>query len=94
MAVFNKIPGNHLVLQPNDHWDSPGHNSVIPDGAGNEWMIYHAVDTTDRFIPGTSRLLRKMCMDRILYTKEGWPYVENYSPSFTQKVGPAIPAPG
>jgi arabinan endo-1,5-alpha-L-arabinosidase len=87
---FKKIPGNHLILQPNDHWDSPGHNSVIADDAGNEWMIYHAVDTKDRFIPGTDRCLRKMCMDRILYSNEGWPYVEDASPSFTLREGPAL----
>lgn len=90
VAIFQKIPGEHVVLQPNEHWDSPGHNSIIEDEEGNEWMIYHAVDTNDRFIPGTDRFLRKMCMDRIFYTSEGWPYIKKGSPSFEVQTGPVV----
>jgi arabinan endo-1,5-alpha-L-arabinosidase len=88
MGIFRKIPGNHLILQPNDHWDAPGHNSIIEDAAGNEWMIYHAVDPNERFIRGTDKFLRKMCMDKVHYTDDGWPFVNNYSPSFTEQEGP------
>lgn len=90
MAVFKKIPGEHVIIQPNTHWESPGQNCIIRDAAGNEWIIYHAVDTTDRFIPGTNIFLRKMCMDRILYTNDGWPYVKNGSPSFEVMEGPVV----
>ncbi len=90
MEVFEAIPGEHVILQPNEHWDSPGHNCIIHDAIGNEWMIYHAVDTKDRFITGTNIFLRKMCMDRILYTNDGWPYIKNVSPSFTTQQGPVV----
>lgn len=90
LSVFKKIPGDHLILQPNDHWDSPGHNSIIEDAAGNEWMIYHAVDPKDRYIPNTDKFLRKMCMDRIHYTADGWPFINNHSPSFTLQEGPVL----
>ncbi len=87
-TLFEKIPGNHVVLQPNKQWDSPGHNSIIEDANGNEWMIYHAVDTQDRYIPNTDRFQRKMCMDRIHYTDDGWPIIINRSPSSTIQAGP------
>ena len=90
MTVFQKVPGNNLILRPNDVWDSPGHNSIIEDDESNEWMVYHAVDTKDRYIPGTDRFLRKMCMERIFYTEDGWPFIANYSPSFTVQEGPSI----
>lgn len=90
MKVFTKIPGQHVIIQPNAHWDSPGQNCIIEDEAGNEWIIYHAVETKDRFITGTNIVLRKMCMDRILYTSEGWPYVEDKSPSFKACKGPVV----
>ncbi len=90
LEAFEAIPGEHVILQPNDYWDSPGHNCIIHDAVGDEWMIYHAVDTKDRFIAGTDIFLRKMCMDRILYTDDGWPYVKNFSPSFTSQKGPVI----
>ena len=90
LGDFEKIPGEHVILKHNEHWDAPGHNCIIKDAAGNEWIIYHAVDTKDRFIPGTDRFLRRMCMDRILYTIDGWPYVKNGSPSFEKQEGPVV----
>lgn len=86
---FEPIPGEYVILKPNEHWDSPGHNCIINDAAGDEWIVYHAVDTKDRFIAGTNIFLRKMCMDKIIYTEDGWPYVENFSPSYTIQKGPA-----
>jgi arabinan endo-1,5-alpha-L-arabinosidase len=87
---FEKIPGEHVIIQPNSNWDSPGHSSIVLDMKGNEWIFYHAVEATDRFIAGTDRFLRKMCMDRILYTNDGWPYVKNASPSFGKQEGPIV----
>jgi arabinan endo-1,5-alpha-L-arabinosidase len=90
LEIFQPIPGDHVVLRPNDRWDAPGHNCIFNDAAGDEWMMYHAVDTTDRFIPGTNIFLRKMCMDRVLYTTDGWPFVKDGSPSFTIQKGPVV----
>ena len=90
LAVFEKIPGDHVILKPGEHWDSPGHNTIIEDAEGNEWAIYHAVDPKDRYILGTGRFLRKMCMDRVFYTEDGWPYIKNASPSFDLQEGPSI----
>ena len=53
-------------------------------------MIYHAVDAHDRFIEGTNKFKRKMCMDKIVYTHDGWPYIADRSPSFTEQPGPII----
>lgn len=79
-----------MILRPNGHWDSPGQNCIIEDARGNEWIIYHAVDVKERFLQGTDRFLRKMCMDPVLYTDEGWPYIENASPSFEPRQGPSV----
>ncbi len=90
LKVFEAIPGEQVILKPNEHWDAPGHNCIIRDAAGDEWIIYHAVDTKDRFITSTDRFLRKMCMDKLRYTDDGWPYIENGSPSFTEQKGPVV----
>jgi arabinan endo-1,5-alpha-L-arabinosidase len=90
MGNFEKIPGNHIVLQANEHWDAPGQNCLIHDHNGEEWIVYHAVDTKDRYIEGTTIFKRKMCMDKVRYTADGWPYIENGSPSYTMQKGPAI----
>ncbi|HVG40745.1 MAG TPA: hypothetical protein VM888_03960, partial [Chitinophagaceae bacterium] len=75
------------------HWDAPGQCCIVKDAAGEEWMFYHAVDPKERFIPGTDRHLRKMCMDKIRYTPYGWPFIENGSPSFNQQDGPIVIIP-
>ena len=93
LKLFKEMPHHQLVLQPNEHWDSPGHNSIIADAEGNEWMIYHAVDTTDRYIAGTDKFLRKMCMDIIYYTNDGWPFINNGLPSYTLQAGPVSAQP-
>lgn len=72
---FQPIPGNHIVLKPDEHWDAPGQNCILTDAEGNEWIIYHAVDVKDRFIAGTNILKRKMCMKRVWYDIEGWPSI-------------------
>jgi arabinan endo-1,5-alpha-L-arabinosidase len=90
MKAFIKIPGQHVILFSNSNWDSPGQNCIIQDAVGNEWMIYHAVETKDRYIKGTDVVLRKMCLDKIIYTSEGWPYIENNSPSFKMCQGPVV----
>jgi arabinan endo-1,5-alpha-L-arabinosidase len=87
---FIKVPGQHIIIKPNEHWDSPGQNCIIKDDAENEWIIYHAVEKKDRFIKGTNVVRRKMCLDRIIYTSDGWPYVKNSSPSFKIQTGPVI----
>lgn len=84
---FQPIP-NNLVLKPNEHWDSPGQNCVFTDAAGEDWIIYHAVDPKDRFVKNTKALKRQMCMDRIFYDEQGWPYIEDDSPSFEKRTGP------
>jgi arabinan endo-1,5-alpha-L-arabinosidase len=90
---FTKIPGEHQLLKPNKHWDCPGQNCMITDAIGSEWIIYHAVDPSSRFIDGTDRFLRKMCMDKVMYSEDGWPYIDTYSPSFEPKPGPVISIP-
>lgn len=90
LKLFQKIPGNHVILQANDHWDAPGHNCIVKDANYTEWIIYHAVDVKDRYIHGTDKFLRKMCIDQLLYTDDGWPFIKTGSPSFEIQNGPVV----
>ncbi len=81
------------MLEANDRWGVPGHNSVITDAAGQDWIVYHAVDRhrddlrtladQPRHVP------RVMCIDRLHY-RDGWPYVEGGSPSTTPQPAPVV----
>jgi arabinan endo-1,5-alpha-L-arabinosidase len=62
------------ILEKNEAWIAPGHNSVATDDAGADWIVYHAVDPARqaaRTAPGVERV---MLIDRLIY-RDGWPAV-------------------
>jgi arabinan endo-1,5-alpha-L-arabinosidase len=81
------------ILELNERWIAPGHNSVIRDAAGQDWIFYHAIDSKNRLlkndITGDRDVRRIMLMDRIRY-RHGWPTIEKGSPSTTLKQAPKV----
>lgn len=67
-----------LVLEGDGQkWIGPGHNSVIiQDDEGTDWMIYHSYMKTGNEVGGRLGML-----DRLQWTKDGWPYIKNCVPS-------------
>ena len=63
-----------IILEKNSAWIAPGHNSVVKDGAGVKWIIYHAIDSAQR------KGGRIMLIDKINYIN-GWPNISNGTPS-------------
>lgn len=80
-----------VILERDGRWVAPGHNSVIRDARGNEWMAYHAVDARrPRAKPGDDVNTRRvMLLDRIVYVDE-WPRLEG-APSSAPRPAPAAP---
>lgn len=74
---------NSVILELNERWIAPGHNSIVTDDAGQDWMFYHAIDSKK------TNNGRVMLMDKILY-KDGWPYIETGTPSTTEQEPPTI----
>lgn len=72
MAAAQGIPGS-AILESDSLWNAPGHNSVIKDAQGQEWIFYHAIERKQPRSGGDDR--RVMCRKRIVY-KNGWPAVE------------------
>lgn len=79
--------GASVILRGNDVWEGPGHNAIVTDGAGQDWIIYHAIDPGDPYQPAVDAVKRPMLIDRIEWV-DGWPRIANDSPSSTQ-----LPAP-
>jgi arabinan endo-1,5-alpha-L-arabinosidase len=81
------------ILELNDRWIAPGHNSVIRDGSGQDWIFYHAIDSKNRYlkdgIGGDRDVRRIMLMDRIVY-RNGWPMIDSSSPSTMRQAGPKV----
>lgn len=71
---------NHheILIRGNERFVGTGHNSeIIPDDAGNDWILYHAVDKQH---PRGRVLL----LDQVRWNK-GWPEVEGSVPSLEAK---------
>ncbi|MCF0199013.1 MAG: family 43 glycosylhydrolase [Bacteroidaceae bacterium] len=74
-----------VIITANDRWKGPGHNSeIITDDEGQDWIMYHAYDAQN---PDKGRVLM---LDRLLWDKNNWPYVEGGSPSTTEQDAPIL----
>lgn len=86
------LGGGQLILARNEVWLGPGHNTIVTDDAGNDWLIYHAIPAADPRLPnGTNR--RPALIDRITWL-DGWPVInDNQGPSHTPQPTPVIVEP-
>ncbi len=86
---------NSVILELNSEWLAPGHNSVIRDDKGKDWIVYHAINTKRRnvgageTIGGDRDVRRVMLLNRLVY-KNGWVYAEGGTPTLTSKKFPKI----
>lgn len=76
-----------IILQKRGYWVAPGHNSVVTDRAGQDWIVYHAVDARrPRETPKDELNTRRiMLIDRIRWI-DGWPQIDG--PSIAVHAGP------
>ena len=65
--------GSSVILEQDERWLAPGHNSIFTDAKGNEWIAYHAID---RRMPSdkTNDTRRVMLINPVIY-KNGWPVI-------------------
>lgn len=85
--------GSSVILEQKEDWIAPGHNSIIQDDAGQDWIIYHAIDPEQRLlkeeIKGDRKDRRIMLIDKLIW-ENGWPIVENKKPSVEAQESPVI----
>lgn len=69
-----------IVLEKRGYWLAPGHNSVVTDSAGHDWIVYHAVDARRPREKATDELntRRVMLIDRINWVHD-WPVIDGPS---------------
>jgi arabinan endo-1,5-alpha-L-arabinosidase len=81
----------YLVLEANDRWLAPGHNSVIRDDAGTDWILYHGVDVRRPRSKASDDVntRRVMLLDRLQW-RNGWPEIAGKSPTSTPQIGPLV----
>ncbi len=77
-----------LVLTGNYDFVGVGHNAIVQDDAGDYWIVYHGFDLDEPAHYGTTNR-RSLLIDKLLWTVDDWPYVEEYGAS-TQSARPFI----
>jgi arabinan endo-1,5-alpha-L-arabinosidase len=74
VSLLTSRVGGTPVIQPDgDRWIGTGHNAVVTDLAGQDWLVYHAIDRDRPYLNepyGINR--RPMLLDRLDWTG-GWP---------------------
>ena len=73
--VTSRAGGTPVLTQNGNRWIGAGHNAIAGDVAGQDWIVYHAIDRADPYLDGTDGINeRPMLMDRLDWV-QGWPYV-------------------
>jgi arabinan endo-1,5-alpha-L-arabinosidase len=71
----SRAGGTPVLMQNGNRWVGAGHNAVVTDLGGQDWMAYHAIDRDDPFLDGTDGINeRPMLLDRLDWV-DGWPAV-------------------
>jgi arabinan endo-1,5-alpha-L-arabinosidase len=84
ILLFGYIP----VEEGKGHIVGPGHNAVISDDAGTDWIVYHGINADiPKLSSGATR--RPLFIDKIEWV-DGWPVIEGAIPSITPKKAPKI----
>jgi arabinan endo-1,5-alpha-L-arabinosidase len=81
-----------VILERRGVWVAPGHNSVVRDARGDDWIVYHAVDSRRPRARSTDDVntRRVMLVDRLYYV-DGWPRVSAEAVSLRALPRPAVP---
>ena len=79
-----------VIVERNGAWVAPGHNSVVRDARGDDWIVYHAVDPRrSGSAPGEVNTRRVLLLDRLVY-RDSWPALAPAGgPSSTPQPAPA-----
>ena len=84
---------NSAILEKNAEWIAPGHNSVIRDDGGNDWIVYHAIHAKNRCLEKSNNpdcaVRRPMLINRLVY-RNGWVFVEDGTPTIKSKRKPKV----
>lgn len=82
LREINQWNTGDAILTENERFSGPGHNSVVVDDAGTEWILYHAyVRDAPEFECGVAPR-RSMMIDELTWSN-GYPRVENNTPSLS-----------
>jgi arabinan endo-1,5-alpha-L-arabinosidase len=84
--------GASVILERDGWWLNTGHPSVVADGAGNDWLVYHATDAAEWHYEDRPRRrmgVRRLMLDALQFD-DGWPRVAGTRPSSGPRPAPRV----
>jgi arabinan endo-1,5-alpha-L-arabinosidase len=88
--LAGRVGGTPVLAQNGNRWVGTGHNDVITDFSGQQWIVYHAVDRNDPYYAGAVGYTKRPVLLDPLDWKSGWPVVRGgRGPSDSPQPGPA-----
>jgi arabinan endo-1,5-alpha-L-arabinosidase len=88
--LAGRVGGTPLLTQNGNRWVGTGHNAVLTDFSGQQWIVYHAVDRNDPYYAGAVGYTKRPALMDPLDWRHGWPVVRGgRGPSDTPLPGPA-----
>ncbi|MDQ2751177.1 MAG: family 43 glycosylhydrolase [Actinomycetota bacterium] len=86
----SRVGGTPMLTQNGNRWVGTGHNTVVTDYSGQQWIVYHAVDRFDPYYAGHVGYTKRPGLIDPLDWKQGWPVVRgDLGPSDQELPGPA-----
>ncbi|MDT4997165.1 MAG: hypothetical protein QOD45_1233, partial [Pseudonocardiales bacterium] len=87
--LASRAGGTPTLNQNGNRWIGAGHNAIVTDLSGQDWIVYHAINRADPYLNGTDGINeRPMLIDRLDWI-DGWPKVRaGQGPSASQRSGP------
>src|SRR3954452_24531448 len=86
----SRVGGTPVLTQNGNRWVGTGHNAVVTDYSGQDWIVYHAVDRTDPYYAGNVGYTKRPALIDPLDWRSGWPVVRGgQGPSDRPMPGPA-----
>ncbi|GAA3986466.1 hypothetical protein GCM10022247_01020 [Allokutzneria multivorans] len=77
--LSSRVGGTPVLRQNGNRWIGVGHNSVVTDSAGQDWLVYHGIDRSDPYLDEPHGVtMRPMLIDRLDWIDE-WPTVRGAS---------------
>jgi arabinan endo-1,5-alpha-L-arabinosidase len=85
----SRAGGTPVLYQNGNKWIGSGHNAIATDLAGQDWIVYHAIDRNDPYLTGREGINeRPMLIDRLDWIG-GWPITRaGAGPSQGSQPGP------
>lgn len=73
--LSGRVGGTPVISMNGNRWVGPGHSMVFSDFAGQDWLVYHAIDRTDPYFAGATGFTRRPVLLDALDWVDGWPTV-------------------